>query len=36
MKAVIFDYGMVLTGPQGLEAIDAALRFTGLSRAHFD
>jgi putative hydrolase of the HAD superfamily len=36
LKAVIFDYGLVLTGPQSLEAIDAALRVTGLDRARFD
>ncbi|MDR3725415.1 MAG: HAD family phosphatase [Terracidiphilus sp.] len=36
LKAVIFDYGMVLTGPQCPKAIDTALRVTGLNRAHFD
>lgn len=36
LKAVIFDYGMVLTGPQCPKAIDTALRVTGLNRAQFD
>ena len=36
LKAVIFDYGLVLTGPQSPKAIDAALRITGLSRERFD
>jgi putative hydrolase of the HAD superfamily len=36
LKAVIFDYGLVLTGPQSPKAIVAALRITGLSRERFD
>ncbi|MDR3738564.1 MAG: HAD family phosphatase [Terracidiphilus sp.] len=36
LQAVIFDYGMVLSGPRAPRAIDAALRVTGLSRARFD
>ena len=33
LRAVIFDYGMVLTGPPDLEAWAALLRITGLSDA---
>lgn len=36
LQAVIFDYGMVLSGPRAPRAIDAALRVTGLDRARFD
>jgi len=32
----VFDYGMVLTGPQELEAYAALLRLTGLPRERFE
>lgn len=36
VKAVIFDYGMVLSGPRAQWAIDAALALTGLHSARFE
>lgn len=36
MRAVIFDYGMVLSGPQQPEAYAALLRITGLERERFE
>ena len=36
LRAVVFDYGMVLTGPQDPEAYAALLRLTGLSRDDFE
>ena len=36
LRAVVFDYGMVLTGPPAPEAHDAMLRLTGLGREHFE
>ena len=36
LRAVIFDYGMVLTGPPDPEAHAALLRITGLSSARLD
>ncbi|MGD0831975.1 MAG: HAD family phosphatase [Terracidiphilus sp.] len=36
MRAVIFDYGMVLSGPQEPEAHAALLRITGLGRERFE
>jgi len=36
LRAVIFDYGMVLTGPQDPEAHAALLRITGLPLARFE
>ena len=36
LRAVVFDYGMVLTGPQELEAYAALLRLTGLPRERFE
>lgn len=30
LRAVVFDYGMVLTGPPARESVDAMLRITGL------
>jgi putative hydrolase of the HAD superfamily len=35
LRAVIFDYGMVLTGPQEPEALAALLRITGLGQERF-
>jgi putative hydrolase of the HAD superfamily len=35
LRAVIFDYGMVLTGQPNVEAHDAMLRITGLPRDEF-
>jgi putative hydrolase of the HAD superfamily len=36
LRAVIFDYGMVLTGPPDAEAHDAMVRITGLSVDRFE
>ena len=36
LRAVVFDYGMVLTGPQDPEAYAALLRITGLPRDRFE
>lgn len=36
IRAVVFDYGMVLTGPPAAEAYDAMLRITGLSAERLD
>jgi putative hydrolase of the HAD superfamily len=36
LRAVVFDYGMVLTGPQDPEAHAALLRITGLDRERFE
>jgi len=36
LRAVIFDYGMVLTGQPSAEAHDAMLRITGLPRDQFE
>ena len=36
LRAVIFDYGMVLTGPQDPESHRALLRITGLPLARFE
>ena len=36
LRAVVFDYGMVLTGPQDPEAHAAMLRITGLPPARFE
>jgi putative hydrolase of the HAD superfamily len=36
IEAVIFDYGLVLSGPRAQWAIDAALGLTGLERAQFE
>ena len=36
LRAVIFDYGMVLTGPPDAEAHDAMVRITGLSPERFE
>ncbi len=36
LRAVVFDYGMVLTGPPDPEAHRAMLRITRLPPAHFD
>jgi putative hydrolase of the HAD superfamily len=36
LRAVVFDYGMVLTGPQDPEAHAALLRITGLPLAQFE
>jgi putative hydrolase of the HAD superfamily len=36
LRAVIFDYGMVLTGQPSAEAHDAMLRITGLSHDQFE
>jgi putative hydrolase of the HAD superfamily len=36
VRAVIFDYGMVLTGQPSAEAHDALLRITGLSHDQFE
>jgi putative hydrolase of the HAD superfamily len=36
LRAVIFDYGMVLTGPPDPEAHAALLRITGLAPARFE
>jgi putative hydrolase of the HAD superfamily len=36
LRAVIFDYGMVLTGPQDPEAYATLLRLTGLERDRFE
>lgn len=36
LRAVIFDYGMVLTGQPSAEAHDAMLRITGLPHDHFE
>ncbi len=36
LRAVVFDYGMVLTGPPDPEAHRAMLRITGLPPARFD
>lgn len=36
LRAVIFDYGMVLTGPQDPEAHATLMRITGLSLARFE
>ena len=36
LRAVVFDYGMVLTGPQEPEAYATLLRLTGLSRDRFE
>lgn len=36
LRAVIFDYGMVLTGMPSAEAHDALLRITGLPVDHFE
>jgi putative hydrolase of the HAD superfamily len=36
LRAVVFDYGMVLTGPQDPEAHAALLRITGLPLARFE
>lgn len=36
LRAVIFDYGMVLTGEPSVEAHDALLRITGLPRDQFE
>ncbi len=36
LRAVVFDYGMVLTGPQDPEAHSALMRITGLPFARFE
>ncbi len=36
LRAVVFDYGMVLTGPPDHAAYDALLRITGLTSAQLD
>lgn len=36
LRAVVFDYGMVLTGPQDPESYAALLRITGLSPDRFE
>ncbi len=36
LRAVVFDYGMVLTGPQDPEAHNALLRITGLPLERFE
>jgi putative hydrolase of the HAD superfamily len=36
LRAVIFDYGMVLTGPQEPEALATLLRITGLPQERFE
>jgi putative hydrolase of the HAD superfamily len=36
IRAVIFDYGMVLTGQPNIEAHDGMVRITGLSREEFE
>jgi putative hydrolase of the HAD superfamily len=36
LRAVVFDYGMVLTGPQNPEAYATLLRITGLSPDRFE
>lgn len=36
LRAVVFDYGMVLTGPPDPEAYAALLRMTGLPKERFD
>lgn len=36
LRAVVFDYGMVLTGPPNREAHDTLLRLTGLSADQFE
>ena len=36
LRAVIFDYGMVLTGPPDTEAHDAMVRITGLPADRFE
>ena len=36
LRAVIFDYGMVLTGQPNAEAHDAMVRITGLPREQFE
>lgn len=36
LRAVIFDYGMVLTGQPDVAAHDAMIRITGLSRDQFE
>ena len=36
LRAVIFDYGMVLTGQPNQEAHDAMVRITGLDRERFE
>lgn len=36
LRAVIFDYGMVLTGHPSTEAHDAMVRITGLTRDQFE
>jgi putative hydrolase of the HAD superfamily len=36
LRAVVFDYGMVLTGPQDPKAYAELLRITGLSAARFE
>jgi putative hydrolase of the HAD superfamily len=36
LRAVVFDYGMVLTGPQDPAAYAALLRITGLSAERFE
>jgi putative hydrolase of the HAD superfamily len=36
LRAVVFDYGMVLTGPQDPEAHAALLRITGLTLEQFE
>ena len=36
LRAVVFDYGMVLTGPQDPEAHAALMRITGLPLDRFE
>ena len=36
LRAVVFDYGMVLTGPQDAESHAALMRLTGLPLAQFE
>src|ERR1700677_1767941 len=36
LRAVVFDYGMVLTGPQDPEGLSALLRMTGLPPNRFE
>ena len=36
LRAVVFDYGMVLTGPPNAEAHDAMIRLTGLPAERFE
>jgi len=36
LRAVIFDYGMVLTGPPNAEAYEALVRITGLQPERFE